>query len=253
MKIIISPAKKMKVDTDTVAFYGLPCFLSQAKEIREWLKSLGLEELKTLWKCNDKIASDNFERLQQYDLNRNLTPALLAYEGIQYQYKAPAVFEDEMLTYVQENLRILSGLYGVLKPMDGVIPYRLEMQAKKAPDGRKNLYEYWGDKLYHEVVDESRMIINLASKEYYSCIEKYLQQEDIFLTCTFAEMVNGKAVQKGTYAKMARGEMVRFMAEKKVEKPEDVKLFDRLDYCFSSELSSEREYVFLRNNSSGKE
>ena len=246
MKIVISPAKKMKVDTDTLAFHDKPAFLMQAEEIRDWLKSLSYEELKALWKCNDEIAKQNFDRLKQYDLDKNLTPALLSYEGIQYQYMAPAVFEEEMLSYVQEHLRILSGLYGVLKPMDGVIPYRLEMQVKKAPGNSKNLYEYWGDRLYHEVIDESHIIINLASKEYYSAIERYLNKDDIFLTCTFAEIVNGKTVQKGTYAKMARGEMVRFMAEKKISKIEELKTFDRLDYVFSPELSNEREFVFLR-------
>ena len=86
------------------------------------------------------------------DLTKNLTPALLAYDGIQYTYMAPAVFEDGQFDYVQEHLRILSGFYGVVKPLDGVVPYRLEMQAKAAVDGRRNLYDFWGDSLYQEVI-----------------------------------------------------------------------------------------------------
>ena len=162
------------------------------------------------------------------------------------QYMAPAVFEDMHYEYVQEHLRILSAFYGVLKPMDGVTPYRLEMQAKAAIGGAKNLYEYWGNSLYHEVRDDTGIIINLASKEYSRCIEKYLSPEDTYLTITFCELSGERMVTKGTYAKMARGEMVRFMAEHKIEKPEDIKEFDRLGYVFRHDLSSEVEYVFER-------
>ena len=106
------------------------------------------------------------------DLRQNLTPALLSYDGIQYTYMAPAVFEDGQYDYVLNYLRILSGFYGVVKSMDGVVPYRLEMQA--AISGCKNIYDFWGDSLYREVVDDSRIIVNLASKEHSRCIEKYL-------------------------------------------------------------------------------
>ena len=246
MKIIVSPAKKMNMDTDTLEPNGLPAFLDKSTEILAWLKSKSKEELKALWKCNDKIAEQNFLRLETMDLNRQLTPAVLAYEGIAYQYMAPSVFEDMHYEYVQEHLRILSAFYGVLKPMDGVTPYRLEMQAKAAIGGAKNLYEYWGNSLYHEVRDESGIIINLASKEYSKCIEKYLSPEDTYLTITFCELSGERMVTKGTYAKMARGEMVRFMAEHKIEKPEDIKEFDRLGYVFRHDLSSEVEYVFER-------
>lgn len=246
MRIIISPAKKMKIDCDTLAFCDLPFFLEQTKEIKSWLLAQSFEQRKELWGCNEKIAAQNTERLQQLDLEQGLTPAILSYEGIQYQYMAPAVFEDRMLQYIQKNLRILSGFYGVLRPMDGVIPYRLEMQAKATIGQWNNLYDYWGEQLYHQVRDESGIFINLASKEYSKCIEKYLREEDFFLTCVFAEEGKGKVVQKGTYAKMARGEMVRFMAEQKVESVEELKKFEGLDFKFCKELSGEKEYVFLR-------
>lgn len=249
MKIILSPAKKMNQNPDILAFAGLPVFMEQSEEILMWLRAKTCEELKTLWKCNDKIAQQNFNRIKSMQLNKNLTPAVLSYEGIAYQYMAPAVFEDVHLTYIEEHLRILSAFYGVLKPMDGVTPYRLEMQAKAEISGCKDLYDFWGDRLYHEVRDASGIIINLASKEYSKCIEKYLAPEDTYITCVFGEMAQGKFVIKGTYAKMARGEMVRYMAENEIENPRDLKDFDRLGYQYRKDLSSENKYVFERQKS----
>ena len=180
------------------------------------------------------------------NLYQMLSPAVLSYEGIAFQYMAPSVFEDMQLEYVQNHLRILSAFYGSLKPMDGVTPYRLEMQAKIRIGDSKNLYEYWGDLLYRSVIDDSRIIINLASKEYSKCIEKYLTPQDRYISVTFCEASGDKMVTKGTYAKMARGEMVRFMAENNIENPVDIKKFDRLGYSFRSDLSSDTEYVFER-------
>lgn len=246
MKIILSPAKKMNINTDIVEHVGVPKLIDKTEKILNWMKSQSREELKKLWKCNDKIAEQNFNRLENMNLYQKLTPAVLSYEGLAYQYMAPAVFEDGHLDYVQEHLRILSGFYGVLKAMYGVTPYRLEMQAKASVDGNKDLYQLWGDSLYKEVRDDSGIIINLASKEYSKCIEKYLQKEDTYITCTFCEMVNGKLAQKGTYAKMARGEMVRFMAEHQIENAEEIKKFDRLGYMFRQDISTEKEYIFER-------
>lgn len=246
MKIILSPAKKMNVDTDSLAVQGLPVFLEQTEEILDWLRSKPYAELKKIWNCNEKIATQNFERLQHMDLKRQLTPAVLSYEGIAYQYMAPAVFEDGQFDYVQEHLRILSAFYGVLKPMDGVTPYRLEMQAKAAVAGYKDLYALWGVRLYEEVRDHSGVIVNLASKEYAKCMEKYLKPEDTYITVTFGEMSGGRMVTRGTYAKMARGEMVRYMAENRIEDPAGMKGFDRLGYVYRDDLSSRTEYVFER-------
>lgn len=237
----------MNIDTDIFAYKDLPVFLEETEILMRWLKKLSLEEAKTLWACNDKIAGLNYRRFQEMDLTRNLTPAILSYEGIQYQYMAPAVFEKEAMNYIQDHLRILSGFYGVIKPFDGVTPYRLEMQAKVSGiNGTKDLYEFWGDKLYKEVTDEDHVILNLASKEYSKCVEKYLTAEDKFVTCVFGEMIDGKVKQKGTMAKMARGEMVRFLAENQMEDLEDVKKFDRLGYRYEESLSTEVEFVFLK-------
>lgn len=251
MKIIISPAKKMNVDTDTFTYKELPKYLKCTEELKKMIQGMSFEQAQKLWACNDKIAELNFQRFRDMNLEKNLTPALISYEGIQYQYMAPRVFSADEWEYVQNHLRILSGFYGVLKPLDGVVPYRLEMQAKVSEiytDNKKikNLYDFWGGLVYDEVVDGDRMILNLASKEYSKCVEKYLREGDKFLTCIFGEEKNGKVVQKGTQAKMARGEMVRFMAENKVMDFEELKAFDRLDYYFDESRSTEQEYVFVR-------
>ena len=246
MKILLSPAKKMNVNTDDLAPLGLPVFMEQTEEILRFLQDLSYAAAKKLWVCNDRIAEQNYDRLKSMDLYHRLTPAILSYEGIAYQYMAPVVFESGEFAYVQEHLRILSAFYGVVRPMDGVTPYRLEMQAKAKVAGTKDLYEYWGDKLYREVLDDSHIIINLASKEYSRCIEKYLLPEDIYITCVFGESSGGKIVQKGVYAKMARGEMVRFMAEKQIKASDEVKKFNRLGYVFRADLSDERTFVFLK-------
>lgn len=252
MRIIISPAKQMRVDTDSFACTELPVFLDKTEMLKDWISALPYEQQKALWACNDKIARQNADRFAQMDLHKNLTPALLAYDGIQYTYMAPAVFEDGQYEYVQEHLRILSGFYGVLKPMDGVVPYRLEMQAKVSFDDYKNLYDFWGGSLYQKVRDDSGIIINLASKEYSRCLEKYLQPDDHFITCIFGEPEDNKIVQKGVYAKMARGEMVRFMASIHAEEPEQIKAFNWSSYHFDADRSSDMEFVFIRTGIPGK-
>ncbi len=244
MRIIISPAKKMNTD-DSLPWQALPAFLPQTEALCARLQAMPPAELKKLWKCNDQIAALNVERLQGMELHRNLTPAILAYEGIQYQYMAPGVFTQGEFDYVQEHLRILSGFYGVLRPFDGVTPYRLEMQAKLPMAGAKDLYAYWGSRLAEHIFAETDCVLNLASKEYSLCVSKYLPQNGRFITCVFGEEVNGKVVEKGTMCKMARGEMVRFMAENRVKKPEEVKAFSRLNYRFSPERSTGETYVFI--------
>lgn len=185
------------------------------------------------------------------DFHNCLTPAVLAYEGIQYRYMAPGVFSEQAFRYIQEHLRILSGFYGILKPFDGVTPYRLEMQAKLRAGEYKDLYAYWGNSLAKTLFAKTDCIINLASKEYSICVSKYLPENVRFITCVFGEKKNGKVIEKGTMCKMARGEMVRFMAENQIENPEQIKLFDRLDYRFEPALSSDEMFVFLMKATGG--
>ena len=254
MRFIISPAKKMNMDTDTLAVAGLPVYVDRAGELLDWMRKKSLSEMKAVWKCSEKIAREAYVRLEKTELKRNLTPAFLSYEGIQYQYMAPAVFEDGQWDYVQEHVRILSGFYGILRPLDGVAPYRLEMQAKASDAG--SLYAFWGRSLYEYLAAETDCIVNLASREYALCVEKYLEKEMRYVTCVFGEE-QGKAdvghqshvsiIQKGTHAKMARGEMVRFAAERGILAPEGLKDFNRLGYEYREEYSERDLYVFCRS------
>ena len=247
MRILISPAKKMNRDTDSLPWRDLPQFLPRTERLLDVLRSMDAAGLKKLWKCNDQIAALNVERLAHMDLRHSLTPAILAYEGIQYRYMAPGVFAEREFQYVQEHLRILSGFYGVLRPFDGVTPYRLEMQAKLAVDGAKDLYTFWGDALANELCAETDCMLNLASKEYSVCVSKYIPPTVRFITCVFGEEKDGKVVEKGTMCKMARGEMVRYLAETQSTKPEDARGFNRLGYRFDETRSDESTYVFLKN------
>ncbi|KAA8782378.1 peroxide stress protein YaaA [Paenibacillus amylolyticus] len=245
MRIIISPAKKMKVDTDLMASAAIPQFINESEQLLSLLQTLSYDELKALWKCNDAIAEQNVQRIQNMNIKNNLTPAIYSYEGIQYQYMAPGVFQQEELAYLEQHLRILSGFYGILRPLDGVTPYRLEMQGKLQGPGFKSLYQFWGSKLADQLQAESNCVLNLASKEYSKNITPFLKEETRFITCVFGQMVGGKLVEKATRAKMARGEMVRYMAERKISDVHDIKGFDRLDFVFSEEQSDESTYVFI--------
>lgn len=251
MRIIISPAKKMRIDTDSLPWQDLPIFLSKTEELAKTLQSMSAEELKKLWECSDQIATLNIQRLQNMDLHNHLTPAILAYEGIQFQYMAPGVFSDQAFDYIQKHLRILSGFYGILKPFDGVTSYRLEMQAKLRLGEYKDLYAYWDDSLAQTIFDETDCIINLASKEYSVCVSRYLPKDVRFITCVFGEEKDGKVIEKGTMCKMARGEMVRFMAENQIKDPEQITAFDRLKYHFDPTRSNEKLFVFIQNATGG--
>lgn len=307
MKIIISPAKKMKDSPDVMPVVQLPEFLDSAQTLLEWLRGLSFPELKKLLACNDQIARLNYDRFQHMELRHGLTPAILAYEGIQYQYMAPSVFTEAQFAYVVRHLRILSGFYGVLRPLDGVTPYRLEMQAKLKTDFCENLYDFWKERLCEQLLMEegseqsasacgSRtgtavsenadtgvkaangsapaaagtktacgsaadavvkaaagpdaspvpVILNLASDEYAKAVRPFISDSARFITPIFCEYKDGKLKEKGVYVKMARGEMVRYMAEHAVEEPEAIKGFDRLGYRFAPEESDELRYVFIK-------
>lgn len=246
MQIIISPAKTMRVDVDSFPVRDIPQFPEETRRLLSRLQEMDGTELKALWKCSDALAALNEQRVREMDLEHGLTPAILSYEGIQYQYMAPGIFTDRALTYVQEHLRILSGFYGIVRPFDGVVPYRLEMQSKLSVDGKKDLYAFWGGKLADFLCTESNYILNLASKEYSLSVSRYLPKRSQMITCVFGQYQNGKVVEKGTMCKMARGEMVRWISHQQAQKPEDVKEFHGLGYRFSSEDSNEITYVFIK-------
>lgn len=246
MNIIISPAKKMNICNDDIVHKSIPCNIEQTNILYNLLKNMSYEELKKLLSCNDDIATLNFERYKSMDLSANLTPSVLAYDGIQYKYMSPNSFTFEEFNYIEKHLKILSGFYGILKPFDGVVPYRLEMQAKLKTNDFKNLYDFWGDILYNELTKDSNVILNLASKEYSKSIEKYLKDDDRFVTCIFGSLKDDKIKVKATEAKMARGLMTRFLAKNNVTDIEDVKDFSDLSFTYSESHSNYNEFVFLK-------
>lgn len=245
MKIIISPAKKMEICNDDILSESTPCFIEKTQILYEVLRNLSYEDLKLLLSCNDDIALLNFERYAHMNLKKNLTPAILSYNGIQYKYMAPNVFNNNEFDYLKRHLRILSGFYGILNPFDGVVLYRLEMQAKLKFDNYKNLYNFWGDSIYKELTKNDNIILNLASKEYSKTVEKYLTSKDLFITCIFGTLKDSKIKIKATEAKMARGLMVRYLAENQIENVEKIKNFSELNFSYSEEHSTEKDFVFL--------
>ena len=246
MKIIISPAKKMKEDRDSFPAVQLPEFIDKTEELLSVLRKMDYGQLKKLWGCSDKLVELNIERLKTMAPRLAQTPAILSYEGIQYQYMAPGVFSREALEYIQTHLRILSGFYGVLKPFDAVCPYRLEMQAKLKILTASDLYSYWGSMLSDNLYADDSCVLNLASQEYSTCIIRHLPAGAQFITCHFVERKDEKLIEKGTLCKMARGEMVRYLAEHRITDPEGVKDFTGLNYRFSREDSTADTFVFLK-------
>lgn len=235
----------MKVDTDSLPYQNLPQFIDETKKILQWMRSLSYDELHELWwNCSTRLATINYQWLQQMNLKRNLTPAIIAFTGLQYQYMAPDVFSDKGLEYVQQNLRILSGFYGLLRPFDGIVPYRLGMGDRATVDNTGNLYQFWGDRLYRELYRDNDLVIDLASIEYEKAIMPYLGSQDKLIKCVFGENINGKIKQKATLAKMARGNMVRYLAENQVDSLDGVKQFTVGGYRYREELSSSRKLVF---------
>lgn len=249
LKIIVSPAKKMRICEEYPCGLTEPVFLSKTEQLLEFLKKQSITELQALWQCSDKLAQANFQRLHTYHLSQQTTPALLAYEGIQYQYLSPSIFSDTQWEYVNQHLRILSGFYGILRPTDGVIPYRLEMQAKLKTDTFQGLYDFWGDLLCEELTGEDTdELINLASAEYSKAVLPYLPAHIRCVTCIFGELLNGKVKVKATQAKMARGEMVRWMAEKQIKTAAGLTAFSSLSYRYHPELSATNELVFIKES-----
>lgn len=247
MKIIISPAKKMVINTDNLVKITQPKFLPQTEQLLTALRQLSYDELKTLWQCSTKLAQKNYQQLQQIDLKQQLTPALFAYSGIQYQYMAPDLFTVPAFNYVQANLRILSGFYGLLRPFDGVVPYRLEMQTPLKVANSQNLYDFWNRQLFDALTNNNEPIVNLASQEYSKCIAGYLPTSEQIIEVVFGHLVAGKIKTRATLAKMARGQMVRFMAENNIQQVDELQEFNDLNYQYQPELSTANKLVFLNS------
>lgn len=246
MMIVISPAKRMRSDIAYIEADSMPVYLDKAQQLAEYLKTYTREDLKHLLSCSDRIADWTYQTYQQMDLQEQVVPALLSYDGIQYSYMAPDIFPDEYYTYVRSHLRILSGLYGVLRPFDGVVPYRLELDNPFSSPFCKNLYEFWGRDLLDGIIQEDREILDLSSKQYGKILKRYLDPSIHMVTVYFYEEEEGVRREKGVYVKMARGEMVRWLAENQVKTFAGVKAFNRLHYHFDEQASDNNRYVFVR-------
>ena len=185
--------------------------------------------------CNDQIAQIAYLNYQMMDLKKDTVPALLAYEGIQYTNTAAHVLTDDDYEYTKQHLRILSGFYGILRPFDGVVPYRLELNNKVKTEKFKSLYEFWNSQ-----------ILDLGAKQYTKIIKKYLTSSIKYVKCHFKEESDEGYREIGVYVKMARGQMVRYLIENRIDSFEAVKQFNYLGYQYCEALSDVETYVFIR-------
>ena len=245
MKIIISPAKKMKME-ECVLPSSRPFFIKEAGEILSALRSLDEKELSAMWKVKGKLLSSSLDSLNRLDLDAPGSPALFSYDGIQYTYMSPSSFTDQMLSFAEDHLVILSGLYGALRPLDGIGEYRLEMESRINVGDKVGLYAFWGDKL-SRYFSSSSLVVNLASDEYSRAVVPRLGKETEVVTPVFLERSGERMVTKGVYAKIARGEMVRFLSENSISDKEGIKEFSSRGYAFSPSLSEGGTFVFIRN------
>lgn len=254
-RIIISPAKRMGVVEGPPWATTMPRLLGRAEELVRAVRSLSYAQAKTLWKCSDTLAHLNYQRFAHMDLTRDVTAASLAYEGIQYRHLAPQVMDERGLAYLDERLRILSGLYGVLRPCDGVVPYRLEMQARLELPARgsrpatRNLYEFWESALAAELRKECDTVVNLASVEYAKAVTPWADDLGLrVLTCLFGSIrpTDGRFVQRSTEAKAARGTFVRWCAENGMHDLDGLHAFAERGYRLEGDRSSADTLVFVR-------
>jgi len=251
--IVISPAKTLDFETaPSTANCSQPRFLPQSQQLIDELKVLSTADIASLMKLSDKLAALNMARFQTWQKPFNLDnakQALLAFKGDVYTGLDADTLNDAELDFAQHHLRILSGLYGVLKPLDLMQPYRLEMGTKFANKKGKDLYQFWGSQLRESIAAELNdgVLINLASNEYFKAVEAKKLKARI-ITPVFKDWKNGQYKIISFYAKKARGLMSRYIIDHSINEPENIKDFGREGYRFSPEMSHADEWVFLRNH-----
>lgn len=267
LQVIISPAKQMRSAQDAFEVLGIPPFARETARLHRALLDIERNEgsggLQALWNVSDKLLTTCLDTLHEFmpvlsdadlvdpDIARRISPAVMSYHGIQYQSMAPEVMDAAQLDWLQNHLWILSGLYGCVRPFHGVSPYRLEMGAKLSVDGARDLYAFWGNRLAQAIAPagSDTTIVNLASVEYAKAVLPHLAGDATTVTCLFGEGVrNGKPVQRSTASKKARGSMVRWMAENKVEDAAGLTEFN-LGYRYVPELSSPDSLAFINEHS----
>jgi cytoplasmic iron level regulating protein YaaA (DUF328/UPF0246 family) len=254
MLLIISPAKTLDFDTPpATTSHSQPAFLDDSAELIDQLKTLSPSDVSSLMSISDKLGvlnSNRFIEWQRPFTDKNSKQALLSFKGDVYEGMDTSSFSEDDLEWSHKHLRILSGLYGLLKPLDLIQPYRLEMGTKFSNQRGKNLYEFWGhkitDKLNQELTEQkSPVLINLASNEYFKAV-KPAQLNAQVITPVFKDWKNDKYKIISFYAKKARGMMSAYIIKNRLESPSDIKQFDTAGYAFSAEQSSDKEWVFLR-------
>lgn len=252
MKIIISPAKSLDFESKVPTnLYTQPRFLEQSEKLNKKLKTISKNKLSDLMKISDDLASLNYERNQTWKTpfsTKNAKQAIYAFTGEVFRGIDVNSLENEKLPILQESLRILSGLYGLLKPLDLMQPYRLEMGTKLKVGNTENLYKFWDDtvaRALNEELKDDELLINLASSEYFKVIPKKVLKVPM-ITPIFKDYKNGEYKIVMTYAKKARGLMVRYIIDHNVKTIEELKGFNTDRYRFSEEMSSESELIFTR-------
>ncbi len=256
MLALLSPAKKLneqplnrRLPTTTLAFPDA------TQALHGVMQKLSVEDLQSLMHISEKLATLNHERFAKMSFpftDENAKPASLMFDGDTYTgFDAPTLSKDD-LVYAQDHVHILSGLYGLLRPLDLIQPYRLEMGTRLSTDRGDNLYDFWGSQitdLLNERLQEHRstFVIRLASDEYFSAVHTEKLHADV-ITCTFKEERDGTLKQISFYAKKARGMMARYMVQQRIDHPEGLKGFQDDGYRFQAQLSSSNEYVFTRSS-----
>lgn len=250
MITVISPAKTMDFESKAPSFSSKPIFQPESEYLIDLCKDLSLEQIKGLMSVSDKIAKTNYTRFQMfYD---NTTPekqAIYTYNGDVYNGIQTNSFDAEDIKYAQNSIRILSGLYGILRPMDLIKPYRLEMGTRLDVKQQKGLYQFWRNKITSHIIKElephkEKTIINLASHEYSSVIDRNNAPCHI-IDIVFKETKNNETKIVPIKSKRARGVMTNFIIKGKITNPESLKAFEKNGYRFNKSLSSSREYVFV--------
>ncbi len=252
MKIIISPAKSLDFENKaSTNLHTQPQFLEQSEQLNKKLKTLSKNKLADLMSISDDLASLNYDRNQAWETpfsKDNAKQAIYAFTGAVFQGIDVTTIKENKIPLLQENLRILSGLYGLLKPLDLIQPYRLEMGTKLKVGRKDNLYKFWDTTLaeaLNKELKEDELLINLASTEYFKALPKKALKVPM-ITPVFKDFKNGKYKTIMTYAKMARGHMVRYIIDNNVQTIDELKGFDIENYRFSEEMSKGNEIVFTR-------
>jgi len=252
MLVVISPAKKLdeNCDKNLVTNFTIPFYLEDSKKIIKSLRKYSTDKLSKLMNISEKISLLNYERYIKWSLpftKKNAHPALLLFQGDVYKGISVSDFNKEDFIYAQKSLRILSGLYGILKPLDLIQPYRLEMGTQIKIGKHNDLYDFWGDEITKAINEDknSDYLINLASVEYFKSINKEKLNAKL-INIIFKEKRNGSYKIIGINAKKARGLMSRYIIKNKISNPMKLKKFKEENYSYNKNLSSDSDWVFTR-------